>query len=100
MAGYGTSTEAMQKASKGISDAAKDTAEDLKKVGQTETVDRDFGEAHKQHFQKYKGGIENFGKGITNMAGTLGAFAGKIASGAATYGDVEATNASNVGSQY
>ncbi|MEU4802108.1 hypothetical protein [Actinosynnema sp. NPDC023587] len=100
MAGYGTSTEAMQKASKGISDAAKDTADDLQKVGQTETVEGEFGRAHKQHFAKYKSGIENFGKGITYMAGTLGGFAGKIASGAATYGDVEATNASNVGSQY
>ncbi|MBB5954899.1 hypothetical protein FHS29_001469 [Saccharothrix tamanrassetensis] len=100
MAGYNTSTEAMQKASKGISDAAKDTADDLQKVGQTETVDRDFGEAHKQHFQKYKTGIENFGKGIANMSGTLAGFAGKIASGAGTYGDVESTNASNVGNQY
>ncbi|MBW4716012.1 hypothetical protein [Saccharothrix obliqua] len=100
MAGYNTSTEAMQKASKGISDAAKDTGEDLKKVGQTETADADFGQAHKQHFGKYKSGIENFGKGIANMAGTLQGFAGRIASGAATYGDVEATNATNVGSQH
>ncbi|GAA1353004.1 hypothetical protein [Saccharothrix algeriensis] len=100
MAGYNTSTEAMQKASKAISDAAKDTADDLREVGRTETVDRDFGEAHKQHFAKYKTGVENFGKGIANMSGALGGFAGKIASGAATYGDVESANASNVGSQY
>jgi hypothetical protein len=100
VAGYGTSTEAMQKASKAISDAAKDTAEDLKKVGQTETIERDFGEAHTQHFAKYKSGIENFGKGITNMATTIGSFAGKIASGASTYGDVESQNAGNVGSKY
>ncbi|WP_158844777.1 hypothetical protein [Saccharothrix deserti] len=100
MAGYGTSTEAMQKASKGISDAAKDTADELKKVGQTETIARDFGEAHQQHFEKYKSGIENFGKGITNMTSVLGGFAGKIASGAGTYGDVESTNAGDLGSTY
>lgn len=100
MAGYGTSTEAMQKASKGISDAATDTADELKKVGQTETIARDFGEAHQQHFEKYKTGIDNFGKGIANMASVLGAFAGKIGSGASTYADVESTNAGNVGSTY
>lgn len=100
MAGYGTSTEAMQKASKGISDSAKDAAEDLKKVGQTETAEADFGKAHTKHFAKYKTGVDNFGRGIANMAGVLGGFAGKIAAGASTYGDVEATNASNVGSQY
>jgi hypothetical protein len=100
VAGYGTSTEAMRKASKGISDAAKDTADELKKVGQTETISRDFGEAHQQHFAKYKTGIDNFGKGIANMTGVLAGFAGKIGSGAATYDDVESTNAGNVGSQY
>lgn len=100
MAGYGTSTEAMRKASKGISDAAKDTADELQKVGQTETTARDFGEAHQQHFTKYQTGIQNFGKGIANMASVLGAFAGKIGSGAGTYDDVESTNAGNVGSTY
>jgi phage-related protein len=100
VAGYGTSTEAMQKASKGISDAAKDTADELKKVGQTETVEADFGVAHTQHFAKYQTGIENFGKGITNMTSVLGGFAGKIGSGAGTYDDVESTNAGDLGSQY
>ncbi|MEU5691288.1 hypothetical protein [Actinosynnema sp. NPDC020468] len=100
MAGYGTSTEAMRKAAKAISDAAKDTADDTKKVGTTETIARDFGEAHQQHFEKYKAGIDNFAKGITNMVSTLGAFSGKIASGAATYADNESANASNLGSQY
>lgn len=100
MAGYGTSTEAMQKASKGISNAAQDTADELKKVGQTETIARDFGEAHQQHFTNYQTGVENFGKGITNMTSVLGGFAGKIGSGASTYGDVESTNAGDLGSQY
>ncbi|MEJ2857441.1 MULTISPECIES: hypothetical protein [unclassified Saccharothrix] len=100
MAGYGTSTEAMQKASKAISDTAADTAEELQKVGQTETVDADFGEAHKQHFAKYKSGVDNFGKAIVNMSTTIGSFAGKIGAGASTYGDVESQNAGNVGSKY
>ncbi|ROP39921.1 hypothetical protein [Saccharothrix texasensis] len=100
MAGYGTSTEAMQKASKGISDAAKETADGLKDVGQTQTIARDFGEAHQQHFTNYKTGIDNFGKGIANMTSVLGGFAGKIASGASTYGDVESSNAADLGSQY
>jgi uncharacterized protein YukE len=100
VAGYGTSTEAMQKASKSMSDAAKDTADELKKVGQTETIARDFGEAHQQHFTNYKTGIDNFAKGIANMTSVLGGFAGKIASGATTYADVESTNAADLGSQY
>lgn len=100
MAGFGASTEAMQKAAKGLSDLAKDTQDQLKKVGTTETVERDFGEVHKQHFPKYKQGVDNFGKGITNMASALTAFGGQIASGASTYDSVDSSNADNVGSTY
>jgi uncharacterized protein YukE len=87
MSGYTASTDAMESASKKITQLAEDLPDSNTDLANTQVNAAGFGQAHGDHAEKYTTGVKTLWESLSGYCDTLKAYGENIGSGGRAYAD-------------